>query len=596
MFEFGINSCPVILEHEVCKGNCRRRLINTEILFYRKGMMMRNKVVFFGLVVTLCFCQALFAQIVEKWVAEYNGTGNDFDAARAIGTDASDNVYVAGFSRNASGNYDCVTIKYDTDGVEQWVRVYNGLSGGTDSGLALAVDDPGNVYVTGKSWNVNGNDYVTIMYDTGGTQQWIATYDGTGSGDDQAIAIALDGLGNAYVTGQAGNAGTYNDYVTIKYDLAGTEQWAAVHNGTGNGDDAAYDIAVDGSGNPIVTGTSTNVAGNPDYVTIKYDTTDGSISWLQVYDGTGGGYDQARAIALDPDGNAYVTGFSWNGGNEDYVTIKYAAADGAPAWTNVYNAAADDQDAAYDIAVDDSGNAYVTGFSKNLGGTFEAVTFKYETDGTLDWTQIYDSMMAQSFFISVDGIGNACVTGTVNEGGNYNYVTIRYDKVGGHAAWTKIYDGASSFIDESKAIAIEPDGSVYVTGYSFVGTNFNYATIKYAPKEETPIELISFEAESLDDAVLLSWETATEMDNAGFFLWRMKFEAGDYFKITSELIPAEGNQFTGASYEFVDGDVEEGATYYYKLEDVDYYGNSSFHGPIEITIETEEPQFGCGRF
>ena len=114
--------------------------------------------------------------------------------------------------------------------------------------------------------------------------------------------------------------------------------------------------------------------------------------------------------------------------------------------------------------------------------------------------------------------------------------------------------------------------------------------------EQTPIELISFEAEALDEAVLISWETATEKDNAGFNLYRSLSVTGDYQRITSSLLPAEGNAFTGASYEFVDADVTAGNTYYYKLEDISIYGVSTFHGPIDITIETEEPQFGCGMF
>ena len=111
--------------------------------------------------------------------------------------------------------------------------------------------------------------------------------------------------------------------------------------------------------------------------------------------------------------------------------------------------------------------------------------------------------------------------------------------------------------------------------------------------EQTPIELISFEAEALDEAVLLSWETATEKDNAGFNLYRSLAATGDYVKITSSMLPAEGNEFTGASYEFVDGDLEAG-TYYYKLEAIDLNGQAEYFGPVAATIEAE-PQFGCGQ-
>ena len=128
-------------------------------------------------------------------------------------------------------------------------------------------------------------------------------------------------------------------------------------------------------------------------------------------------------------------------------------------------------------------------------------------------------------------------------------------------------------------------------------TNYlNWGGFLGGVRDENPtaIELVSFTAEALDDAIIISWETATEADNAGFHLLRADTVNGDYQRITYNLIPAEGNEFTGASYEFTDGDVEEG-TYYYKLEDISIYGMSTFHGPVEATIEAE-PTFGCGMF
>ena len=109
---------------------------------------------------------------------------------------------------------------------------------------------------------------------------------------------------------------------------------------------------------------------------------------------------------------------------------------------------------------------------------------------------------------------------------------------------------------------------------------------------ETPVDLVSFEATAEDDSVLLTWETATERDMAGFHLLRSRVEAGGYERIAGSLIPAEGDAFSGATYEFVDDDVTDG-TYYYKLEAVDLTGASEFFGPVDATIESE-PQFGCG--
>ena len=90
----------------------------------------------------------------------------------------------------------------------------------------------------------------------------------------------------------------------------------------------------------------------------------------------------------------------------------------------------------------------------------------------------------------------------------------------------------------------------------------------------------------------LAWETATESDNAGFHVFRSPAGADEYRRITTALIPAEGDEFTGASYELLDEDVTAGETYLYRLEDIDIYGQSTFHGPVEATVQ-REPFFGC---
>jgi hypothetical protein len=96
----------------------------------------------------------------------------------------------------------------------------------------------------------------------------------------------------------------------------------------------------------------------------------------------------------------------------------------------------------------------------------------------------------------------------------------------------------------------------------------------------TVITLSSFTATPSDKAVLLKWTTESEIDNAGFNLYRAESENGEYVKINDSLIPAEGSPTQGASYQFIDEGVKNRTTYYYKLEDVDIYGKSTFHDPV----------------
>lgn len=111
-------------------------------------------------------------------------------------------------------------------------------------------------------------------------------------------------------------------------------------------------------------------------------------------------------------------------------------------------------------------------------------------------------------------------------------------------------------------------------------------------QEETGIELLLFTTEPTDESIILNWRTAVEPDNAGFYLQRASTEDGDYLRLKGQLIPAEGDAFSGGEYEFEDRMVNPGETYFYKLEAVDLHGENSFFGPIKATVP-ESPGF-CG--
>jgi len=126
--------------------------------------------------------------------------------------------------------------------------------------------------------------------------------------------------------------------------------------------------------------------------------------------------------------------------------------------------------------------------------------------------------------------------------------------------------------------------------YAKAGTNRNdyygYGRLNlYEAMDQTPllVVLTSFRAWNSGDAVILQWETATEIDNAGFHVWRAETPDGDYIRVTHYLIPAEGGATWGSIYFYEDDDVLDGRTYYYKLEDIDYSGVSTFHGPVFVS-------------
>jgi hypothetical protein len=99
---------------------------------------------------------------------------------------------------------------------------------------------------------------------------------------------------------------------------------------------------------------------------------------------------------------------------------------------------------------------------------------------------------------------------------------------------------------------------------------------------ETLIALSSFDVTPANGKITLEWSTASEIDNAGFNIYRAEGNGG-YVQINTKLIPAEGTPTEGASYEFIDEDVENRQRYWYMLEDVDLNGVSTIHGPVKAT-------------
>ena len=341
----------------------------------------------------------------ELWVARYNG-----GLAKAIAVDSSGNVYVTG-----EGSLDYVTIKYDSAGQEQWVARYNGPANGNDSASSIAVDSSGNVYVTGESVGLGtGLDYATIKYDSAGEQQWVARYNGPANGDDYAGyagAIVLDGSGNVYVTGGSAGSGMGEDYATIKYNSAGHQQWVALYNGIGNGGGHASAIAIDPAGHVCVTGFSPNSQTDVDCATIKYDSAGGRQEWAVRYNGPANHLDYGDAIAIDGFGNVYVAATSF-ADDADYAVIKYNSA-GQEQWVARYDAGGTEYATA--IAVDTLNNIYVTGTSSRGTGTnSDYATVKYDPLGREQWVARYDGPghdYDRANAIAIDGSGNVYVTG-----------------------------------------------------------------------------------------------------------------------------------------------------------------------------------------
>ncbi|MFI5212099.1 MAG: T9SS type A sorting domain-containing protein, partial [Ignavibacteria bacterium] len=291
-----------------------------------------------------------------------------------------------------------------------------------DRGLGIVVDADCNIYVTGLSTKSDHTEIVTQKYDTTGVALWTKFEDGTvnenglnGSG----LCIAVGASGNVFVGGYI-TTGTGTDMIAIKYNSEGTQQWTRAINGGGNEEDKAWGIVVDSYENSYITGYVTDAVNHADCYTAKIGST-GNILWEKAYNGGENQSDKAWGIIVDTDGSVYITGETTvENNNVNYLTIKYDN-NGNEIWDEFYNGTGSGNDIASAIGIilnaDSTKSVIITGKS---------------------W-----------------GVDN-----------NYDYATVRYSTVNGSQSQVSRYSMSGISSDVSKDLAIAPDNSVYITGFS----------------------------------------------------------------------------------------------------------------------------------
>ena len=326
--------------------------------------------------------------------------GASGDQGRGIAVDSSGNSYITGYFEGtvdfgggdvtSAGNPDIFVLKLDSSGASQWANTYGGTS--TDRGYSIAVDSSGNSYITGYfegtvdfgggDITAGSNEIFVLKLNSSGTFQWVNTYGSTSS--DAGNGIAVDSSGNAYITGffqgtvdfgggdvtSAGNM----DIFVLKLNSSGTFQWVNTYGSTS--DDRGWDIAVDSSGNSYITGSfqgtvdfgggDVTSAGNTDFFVLKLNSS-GTFQWANTYGGTS--TDRGYGIAVDSSGNSYITGsfqgtVDFGGGditataNSDIFVLKLNSS-GTFQWVNTYGSTSNNL--GLGIAVDSSGKFYTTG-------------------------------------------------------------------------------------------------------------------------------------------------------------------------------------------------------------------------------------------
>jgi hypothetical protein len=299
------------------------------------------------------------------------------------------------------------------------------------------------------------------------TQVWSSIYSGPADNLDRAMAVAVDAAGNVFAAGQTNNGSSYDCY-TAKYAMSdGALLWERHYNGPSNRNDILTSIAIDQSGNAIVTGYSQRypMAGSiSEYYTAKYSGSDGALLWEKRY---GIGDSIAYSVALDKEGNAIVTGKSADQ-SFDFATIKYASADGSVLWAKRYDGPTHDYDAAHRVVVDLAGDVIVTGYTDPDSAPEDFATVKYAgADGAVLWVKRYDSGGADiANGVATDPMGDVAVVGDVSVGGKHDCYTAKYAASNGALLWEHRYNGPANLDDSGNSVAMDAAGNVIIVGTS----------------------------------------------------------------------------------------------------------------------------------
>ncbi|MDQ3020962.1 MAG: SBBP repeat-containing protein [Bacteroidota bacterium] len=471
------------------------------------------------LFVLIILSQNAFSQVKQDWVSRFNGVDGE-DKANAMTIDNEGNIYLAGYSEGKGTGKDFMTIKYSEKGEIIWSQRFIGIGfaiESEDEARAIVTDGKGNVYVTGHtSMGRAGIEFCTIKYNAKGQEEWINYFSGLGNIEDsydEATSIATDGNGSIYVTGNSiGDNGS--DICILKYDESGNQVWASLFDGKANGNDYAVSVKADKQGFVYVAGTTEGGNTSKDYFVAKYSKS-GEQEWVQTYNGIDRNLlindDEVSALEVDESGNVYVTGYSYGGiTGKDFLTIKYNSS-GQIVWVSRIDNSQmpisllfDDEAKA--LAVNSSGDVYVTGKTSNSQSGSDYFTVKIGLKGQKLWAKLFNSETIDPSLdgaeaLVLDSKGNIYVTGYINDEqpfsdcGNergIDFCTIKYT-TSGEQKWIKDFNGSGGIgnnDDIAKGILINGSGNLYVMGESMGSeeTKLDFCLVKYS--EDFPTSII----------------------------------------------------------------------------------------------------------
>ena len=272
---------------------------------------------------------------------------------------------------------------------------------------------------------------------------------------------------------QVGSTAGY-DFGTFKFQGNGDTSWVRLYDSPWGRWDYATDIEVDAQGNVYIAGWSWTMT-DQDMLIVKYSPA-GDTLWTARYTSGVDQRDETTAMTIDDDGNVYAVAKSWINGTWDWRTVKFSS-DGDTLWSGTYDGPAGNTDVPWDILADSNGDVFVTGSAFYEGASYtRAALVKYDANGVEQFARIYageGTLSSETRYIAMDGAGFVYLagirwTGSVSEGhSGWDSQLAKINPSTGDTLWMRHYDGPYRHRDSVHAVYIDPDANIYLAGASY---------------------------------------------------------------------------------------------------------------------------------
>lgn len=331
-------------------------------------------------------------------------------------------------------------------------KVTTAIGASDDKVSAVAIQSDDKIVVAGFTFNGADDDFAVVRYNTDGSLDTTFNITGKvttaiGTGDDQAMAVAIQSDDKIVVAGHTFNGADY-DFAVVRYNTNGSldttfNTTGKVTTAIGASDDKVSAVAIQSDGKIVAAGWIFNGGADFDFAVVRYNP-DGSLDTTFDTDGKvttaiGTGDDQAAAVAIQSDGKIVVAGHAFNGANYDFAVVRYNP-DGSLDTTfntngKVSTAIEASNEAAYAVAIQSNGKIVAAGFSSN-GPDDDFAVVRYNTNGGLDTT--------------FNGTG-------------------------------KVTTAIGTSDEDANAAAIQSDGKIVAAGYTLNGSDSDFAVVRYWP-------------------------------------------------------------------------------------------------------------------